>query len=173
MHGSRGRGGGTGVRTPPPPLRFVRGGAFCGYLIGRRGGPEVVFIFFFFSLASTCYTWCKYLKNPNHFQVKKKRVSLSPVIHIISGFHESALSNPCLFCIKLHDFTQFYLRPKKKICVFTVRRPTLIFGLDPKLFYNTFSRKSFQCHIFAFQCSFWCLRHHYFDKNKLNVTPQV
>ena len=30
---------------------------------------------------------------------------------------------------------------KKKICVFTVHRPTLIFGPDPKLFYGTFSRK--------------------------------
>ena len=29
------------------------------------------------------------------------------------------------------------MRPKK-ICVFTVRRPSLIFGPDPKLFYCTF-----------------------------------
>ena len=64
------------------------------------------------------------------------------------------------------------LRPKKK-CVFTVRRPTLIFGPDPKLFYGTFSRKLFKCPIFAFQCSFLCLRDHYFDKNELNVTLQV
>ena len=36
------------------------------------------------------------------------------------------------------------VRPKKKICVFTVRRPSLIFGPDPKLFYCTFSRKLFK-----------------------------
>ena len=34
-------------------------------------------------------------------------------------------------------------RAKKKIFVFTVRRPTLIFSPDPKLFYGTFSRKLF------------------------------
>ena len=60
-----------------------------------------------------------------------------------------------------------------KKCVFTVRQPTLIFGPDPKLFYGTFSRKLFKYPIFAFQCSFWCLRYHYFDKNELNVTLQV
>ena len=49
-------------------------------------------------------------------------------------------------------------RAKKKICVFTVRRPTLIFGSNAKLFYGTFSRKWFKYHIFAFQCSFWCLK---------------
>ena len=43
---------------------------------------------------------------------------------------------------------------KKKICVFTVRQPTLIFGPDPKLFYGTFSRKLFKYPIFAFECSF-------------------
>ena len=57
--------------------------------------------------------------------------------------------------------------------MFTVRRPTLIFGPVPKLFYGTFSRKLFKCPIFAFQCSFWCLRDHYFDKNELNVTLQA
>ena len=65
------------------------------------------------------------------------------------------------------------LGQKKKICVFTVCRPSLIFGPDPKLFYCTFSRKLFKYPIFAFQCSFSCLRDHYFDKNELNVTLQV
>ena len=51
-----------------------------------------------------------------------------------------------------------------------VRRPSLIFGPDPKLFYGTFSRKLFKYPIFAFQCCFCCLKDHYFDKNKLNVT---
>ena len=32
-----------GVRTP---LRFVRDGVLCGGLMGRRGGPKVVFILF-------------------------------------------------------------------------------------------------------------------------------
>ena len=43
----------------------------------------------------------------------------------------------------------------KKICVFTVRQPTLILGPDPKLFYGTFSRKLFKYPIFAFQFSFY------------------
>ena len=64
-------------------------------------------------------------------------------------------------------------KAKKKICVFTVRRPTLILGPDPKLFYGTFSRKLFRYPIFAFQFSFLCLRGHYFDKNELIVTLQV
>ena len=46
----------------------------------------------------------------------------------------------------------------KKICVFTVRRPSIIFGPDPKLLYCTFSNKLFKYHIFAFQCSMCCLR---------------
>ena len=41
----------------------------------------------------------------------------------------------------LSTYMYFHIRPKKKICVFTVRRPTLIFGPDPKLFYVTFNRK--------------------------------
>ena len=68
---------------------------------------------------------------------------------------------------------QVNIRPRKKICVFTVRRPTLIFGPDPKLFYCTFSRKLFKYPIFAFKSSFWCLSDNYFDKNELNVTLQV
>ena len=41
----RGSNGGPGVRNlnPPPPLRFVRGGVLCIGLMGRRGGPTVVF----------------------------------------------------------------------------------------------------------------------------------
>ena len=63
-----------------------------------------------------------------------------------------------------------FAKAKKKICEFTVRQLSLIFGPDPKLFYGTFSRKLFKYLIFAFQCSFCCLMDHYFDKNKLNVT---
>ena len=40
-------------------------------------------------------------------------------------------------------------------------------------FYGTFSRKLLKYPIFAFQCSFLCLRDHYFDKNELNVTLQM
>ena len=32
----------------------------------------------------------------------------------------------------------FFIRPKKKICVFTVTRPTLIFASDPMHFYTEF-----------------------------------
>ena len=80
-----------------------------------------------------------------------------------SSFHDSNQKN-----VRGSD-----VRQKKKICVFTVRRPSLIFGPDPKLFYGTFSRKLFKYPIFAFQCSFCCLMDHYVDKNKLNVTLQV
>ena len=72
-----------------------------------------------------------------------------------------------------HPLNRLILGQKKKICVFTVRRLSLIFGPDPKLFYCTFSRKLLKYPIFAFQCSFSCLRDHYFDKNELNVTLQV
>ena len=48
----------------------------------------------------------------------------------------------------------YSIRPRKKICVFTVRRPTLTFGLDPKLFYGTFSRKLFKYPILALESSF-------------------
>ena len=45
---------GTGVPDTPPPLRFVKGGVLWRGLIGRRGGPTVVFtlLSFFFWLAS-------------------------------------------------------------------------------------------------------------------------
>ena len=65
------------------------------------------------------------------------------------------------------------IRPRKKICVFTVRRPTLMFGPDPNLFYGTLSRNLFKHPILVFECSFWCLRDHYFDKNELIIPLQV
>jgi hypothetical protein len=38
-----------------------------------------------------------------------------------------------------HSINSFItLRPKKKICVFTVTRPTLIFASDPMHFYTEF-----------------------------------
>ena len=42
MRGSR---GGPGVRTP---LRFVRSGVLCGYLMDRRGGPGCFYLIFIF-----------------------------------------------------------------------------------------------------------------------------
>ena len=39
------RGGGGGPDTPPTP-RFVRGGVLCWCLLGKRGGPKVIFILF-------------------------------------------------------------------------------------------------------------------------------
>ena len=82
----------------------------------------------------------------------------------LSGY----LSVRLCFCWR-HMHTLVYLG-KKKICMFTVTQPTLIFGPNPNLFYGTFSEKLFRYSIFAFQCSFWCLRGHYFDNNKSNVT---
>ena len=66
-----------------------------------------------------------------------------------------------------------HVKAKKKISVFTVRRPTLIFGPDLKLFYGTCSRKLFKYPIIAYECSFWCLSDNYFDKNELNITLQL
>ena len=59
-----GGGGGPGVRNPPPPLRFVRGGVFCRGLMGGRGGQTVVLTLllsiFFGSLRSpVLYTYYK------------------------------------------------------------------------------------------------------------------
>ena len=66
--------------------------------------------------------------------------------------------------------TIIFIRPK---CVFAFTRPTLIFGPDPKLVYDTFSETLFRYPIFAFKYSFWCLRDHYFDKKESNVTLVV
>ena len=53
------------------------------------------------------------------------------------------------------------------MCVFTVIQTTLMFGPDVKLFYGTLSEKLFRYSIIVFQCSFWCLRGHYFDKKRV------
>ena len=97
-------------------MRFIRGGVWCGYLMGRRGGQRLFLSFFSGSLRSK-------KKKPNHFQVQ--RVIPSSVIHTIPGFHESAIIMfilstlslafmkvplSCLYCLKLHDFTPF--KPK-------------------------------------------------------------
>ena len=50
-----------------------------------------------------------------------------------------------------------HTQAKKKICEFTVTRPTLIFGPDPKGFYGTFNRELFQKSHFHFQTLFWIL----------------
>ena len=55
---------------------------------------------------------------------------------------------PVLLCFFSSDMA------KKKICEFTVTRPTLIFGPDPKGFYGTFDRKLYQMPHFTFKCCF-------------------
>ena len=47
----------------------------------------------------------------------------------------------CLNLLASPKISQNLDKVKKYLCVFTVRRPTLIFGLDPKPFYGTFNRK--------------------------------
>ena len=55
-----------------------------------------------------------------------------------------------------------------------VRRPTLIFGPDPKLFYCTFSRKLCKYPILPSNLVFdVVISDNYFDKNELNITLQV
>ena len=103
----RGGGGDRGSGNNLPPPKFVRGGVLCGCLVGRRGGPNVVFIlllnFFLSRFARQYYRkgWC--LKNSNHFQVPSPFSQI--VIHAISGLHFHVY-----FCLKLHDFTPF--KPK-------------------------------------------------------------
>ena len=114
------RGGGeTGSGHPPPP-KFVRGGILCGCLVGRRGGPNVVFIillyFFLARFARQYYRKSKCLKNSNHFQVPSPFSQI--VIHAISGFYESAFS--CLFLSKI---TQFYTIQTKIFWGRTPRSP--------------------------------------------------
>jgi hypothetical protein len=43
-----------------------------------------------------------------------------------------------LFHISQYMYMYIVVRPKKKICVFTVTRPTLIFASDPMHFYTEF-----------------------------------
>ena len=80
-------GGGPGVRTPPPPLRFVRGGVLWRGLIGRRGGPTIDFSFlsFFFwlaSLASIIQTYIICL-HTSKFNVQYGMVILSLYIFVV------------------------------------------------------------------------------------------
>ena len=114
--GSRGVDRGSG-----PPLRFVRGGVLCRGLMGRRGGPTVVFtlllsIFFWLaSLASIMQTYFMYtysqvqcsVWNGHPFSIfplsKSKRIQLP-----ISRFYERVFSY--FSCLELHDFTPF--KPK-------------------------------------------------------------
>ena len=63
---------------------------------------------------------------------------------------------------------------KKKISVFTVRRPTLILAPTVNFFYGTFSRKLFKYPSFAFKCSFFMSKGIIIlIKNKVNITLQV
>ena len=63
-------------------------------------------------------------------------VSLAASENLRANFGATPLRYPYY---SLHYvFPQSRLRPKKKICVFTVTRPTLIFASDPMHFYTEF-----------------------------------
>ena len=75
-----------------------------------------------------------------------------------------------MYCDNYNGYFRFMrdIRHKKETYFLSANsdKPTLIFGPGPKLFYGTCSRKLFKYPIFAFG-------DHYFDKNELNVTPEV
>ena len=58
----------------------------------------------------------------------------------IKGNHKpwSRTDNTTIILLVWIDVKTINLRPKKKICVFTVTRPTLIFASDPMHFYTEF-----------------------------------
>ena len=106
------RGGGGGPDPPPPEI--FRGGVLCRGLMGRRGGPTVVFTLllsiFSGSLRSpVLYKRITYI-HTFKFNIQSsflyitlifmKRIQLT-----ISCFHERASSY--FSCLKLHDFTSF------------------------------------------------------------------
>ena len=96
-----------GSRPPPPLWDFSEVGSCVDIWWVWEGVRGVFFLsYFYFFLARSARQYskhCKYLKNPNHFQVQ--RVIPSLVIHTIHGFMKVLF--PCLFCLKLHDFTPF------------------------------------------------------------------
>ena len=48
-----------GVRTtPPPPMRFVRGGVLCGCLMGRRGVQGLFLSYYYIFLARIARQYC-------------------------------------------------------------------------------------------------------------------
>ena len=104
--------GGPGVRTPP--LRFVRGGVLCRSLMGRRGGPTVVFILllsiFSGSLRSpVLYKRITYI-HTFKFNIQSSFLYITLILMkriqlTISYFHERASSY--FSCQKVHDFTPF------------------------------------------------------------------
>ena len=110
-----------GDRGSGPPLRFVRGGVLCRGLMGRRGGPTVVFtlslsIFFLARFARQYYTNVLqiYILSSSIFSIERssflyitlilmKRIKLT-----FPCFHKRASSY--FSCLKLHDFTPFYTK---------------------------------------------------------------
>ena len=54
--------------------------------------------------------------------------TVSKGLHLLEG-RDIPFTSGLAFC-----FVSVWLRPKKKICVFPVTRPTLIFPSDPKVF---------------------------------------
>ena len=81
---------------------------------------------------------CKWAKC-SKFHLKIHNASNNPLISIL--YTPIIKTNPVklirsIFC---YFYLQYILiRPKKKICVFTVTRPTLIFASDPMHFYTEF-----------------------------------
>ena len=116
LNGSRGsRWGGGGPGTPPPPLKFVRDGVLCRGLMGRRGGPTIVFtlllsLFFLARFARQYYT--------NMFSMEQSSFFFCPLskLWIESNFPSLAfmkLSERVFLyfsCLELNDFTPY--KPK-------------------------------------------------------------
>ena len=76
MWNKRGSRGGPEFRTPPPPLRFVKGGVLWRGLIGRRGGPTVVFTLLSF------------------FRAQEPKAPVTYCDHALSGVRPSVVRRP-------------------------------------------------------------------------------
>ena len=127
------RGGNRGSGTTPPPLRFVRGGLLCRGLLGRRGGPTVVFIL----LLSIFFRSPVFYKHITGIHTSKFNVHYETVIFVLDFpcliMKRIQLPNPCfitlkgIFCLELHDLKPF--KPK----IFWGRTPLPVTSTISKL----------------------------------------
>ena len=83
-------------------------------------------------LSSKITFWAIFLKRIS--DVVGGRGTCDQFSYFCIKFYFSSLN--VTFCVFDHHFNK--IRPKTKICVFTVTRPTLIFASDPINFYTEF-----------------------------------
>ena len=100
--------------SDPPPLWFVRGGVLCRDVMGRRGGPTVVFTLLLSNFSGSLRSPVLYKRityiHTFKFNIQSSFLYITLILMkriqlTISCFHERASS--CFSCLKLHDFTPF------------------------------------------------------------------